>query len=122
MWGEIMGICWWCHWGWPKPIADVYQKALKKLAYNPVPLHFGPAHIVWEDENFQNCHIQSCFDSFDEYSKDLSEYEKSVVRESLEELLKVPDHFKVEPEGYEEDDNHPEKYPPPEDWVMVEVT
>jgi hypothetical protein len=47
-----MGICWFCYWGWPKPVADIYLKALAKLDGYDSPLHFGPAHIIWDDENF----------------------------------------------------------------------
>jgi len=25
-----MGICWYCHWGWAKPVADIYDEALFK--------------------------------------------------------------------------------------------
>ena len=109
-----MSICYWCHWGWPKPIRDIYDEAIVKLNGNYGPLHYGPSHIVWEDENWTSA--QWCLDHFDEYSEELSNHEKAVVRESLERLLKVPEEYKVEPDGYDDDDEYPGKYPPPEHW------
>jgi len=107
-----MGICWYCRWGWPKAIRDIYSQALEKLGGNISPLNFGPAHIVWEDENWQ-C-AQWCIDHFDEYSEDLSDYEKSVVMWSLQELLKLPERvLDAEPDEY--DGEHPDNFPPPSD-------
>ena len=107
-----MGICWYCHWGWPKAIKNIYEQATEKLDGDTSPLNFGPAHIVWEDENWGS--VQWCIDHFDEYSKDFSEHEKSVVMWSLQELLKLPEHvLNAEPDDY--DDEHPENYPPPSD-------
>ena len=45
-----MGMCWWCHWGWPKPIHDIYDKALAALDGDESPLLYGPAHVVWVHE------------------------------------------------------------------------
>ncbi len=106
---EVMGICWYCHWGWPPKVSDIYNKAMAALGGDPSPLHFGPSHIVWEDENF-DC-AKWCLDNFDEYSGDYSEKELAVVKRSLEELDYLPDADKfTEPEDY--DDEHPELYPP----------
>lgn len=55
------------YWGWPKQIADIYDEAVRRLNVNEHPLLFGPAHIVWEDENFS--HYQHCLNNFDEYKK-----------------------------------------------------
>ena len=105
-----MGICWYCHWGWPKAIKEIYAQAVEKLDGHTSPLNFGPAHVVWEDENFDSA--QWCIDNFDEYSKDLSENEKAVVRWSLEQLLLLPEKvINSTPEDY--DDEHPENFPPP---------
>jgi len=115
-----MGICWYYHWGWPKAIHDIYNAALEKLDGDMSPLNFGPAHIVWEDENWDSA--QWCIDHFDEYSKDLSEDEKSVVMWSLQELLKLPERvLNAEPKNY--DNEHPENYPPPSDieWENQEA-
>jgi len=111
-----MGICWWCHWGWPVEIRDIYESAVEKLDGFEDPLHWGPSHIVWEDENF-DC-AQYCLDNFEKNKRDYSDEQLSVVRESLELLLALPDEFKNEPEGYDED-SKPEDFPPPANWKMV---
>ena len=104
-------ICWYCHWGWPKAIHDIYNHATLKLNGNTDPLNYGPAHIVWEDENFDSA--QWCLDNFDKYSQDLSEKDKEIVRWSLEQLLLLPDNvINSEPDDY--DGENPENYPPPE--------
>lgn len=104
-----MGICWYCYWGWAKPVADIYDKALALLGGNESPLHYGPAHIVWDDENWDS--VEWCLKHFDEYADDLTEHEKHVVRWSLEELAKIPMNTRcVEPDDY--DGEHPENYPP----------
>ena len=33
-------------WGWPKAVADIYDKALSDLQGEMSPLHYGPAHII----------------------------------------------------------------------------
>ncbi len=114
-----MSICWFCHWGWPKPIADIYQAALGKLEGNYLPLKYGPAHVVWADENFDSA--QWCLDNFEEYKGDHSEEDLAVVRESLEQLLAVDDEYKQELDGYEHDEENPEAFPPPAHWKMVRV-
>ena len=45
--------CWWCHWGWPKPIADIYDDCVERLGGDEGPLLWGPAHVVWADENWE---------------------------------------------------------------------
>lgn len=83
-----MGICWHCYGGWAEPVAEIYKGALKRLNGDGSPLHFGPAHIVWEDENFDSA--EWCLEHFDEYQGDYTDDELSVVRWSLEELAKLP--------------------------------
>ena len=112
-------ICWWCYWGWPRPIYDIYAKALEMAGGNSSALEYGPAHIVWADENFEDSHVGWCLEHFDDNADDLTEIEKKAVRWSLEELLKVPGKYKMEPEGYEDDDENPQGYPPPDGWKMV---
>lgn len=112
-----MGICWFCHWGWPKPIADIYIRALHDLGGDDRPLHFGPAHVVWEDENFDSA--EWCLENFEEYAGGFSEKDLVVVRRSLEELTRLPLSIRREPEGY--DDEHPEMFPPPEGLAMVKM-
>lgn len=113
-----MGICWYCYWGWSKPVADIFIRAIEKLNGDSYPLLFGPSHIVWEDENFDSA--QSCLDDFDEYAEKLTAKEKEIVRWSLEELNKLPKEVRcVEPEDY--DYQNPDKYPPPKGIEMVRV-
>ena len=115
-------MCWWCYWGWPSQIADIYNKALHDLNGYSDPLHFGPAHIVWEDENWD--FAQSCLDKFDSWVTEWNdgmydEGQLEIVRQSLVDLIQVPEEFKIEPEGY--DDANPQDFPPPSHWVMVKI-
>jgi len=113
-----MAICWFCYWGWPKPVADIYLKALAKLDGYDSPLKFGPAHVVWEDENFNSA--LWCLDNFYKYKGDYTQEELDIVRESLIELSKLPEEvYNIEPDDY--DGKHPGLYLPPEDVEMVHV-
>ena len=81
-------------------------------------MHYGPAHIVWDDENFERHNVQWCLDHFDEYKGDHGETELAAVRQSLLDLLALPDREREAcPADYDEE--HPEKYPPLEGVVMV---
>jgi pentatricopeptide repeat protein len=111
-------ICWYCHWGWPEKVAEIYQEALSKLKGNPSPLNFGPGHVVWEEENFDLA--QSCIDDFSKYSYDLTDEEKEIVMWSLVELDKLPlSEREIVPDGY--DGQHPENFPPPDGVKVVKV-
>jgi hypothetical protein len=107
-----MGTCYWCHWGWPKPIKDIYDRAADDLGGYTDPLEFGPAHIVWSDENWDSA--QWCLDNFDKYRGDHLENDLAIVRRSLEELLAVPEEMKAPPDNY--DGENPANFPPPEHW------
>lgn len=113
-------MCYWCYWGWPKPIRDVYDRAVSALGGYTDPLHFGPSHVVWEDENWHSA--QWCLDYIDEFKQyhnegRFSDDELEIVRQSLINLIAVPDEFKSEPEGY--DRENPKNFPPPAHWVMA---
>jgi len=111
-----MGICWYCYWGWPKPVADIYLKALEKLNGYESPLHFGPAHVVWDDENFDSA--QSCLNDFDKYTDGYTKEEMDIVRESLVELAALPESdYEIIPDDY--DGEHPELFPPTVEVVKV---
>lgn len=116
-------MCWYCYWGWPEPVAAIYIKAVEQLGGNKTILHFGPSHIVWEDDNFEDESIRWCLDHFSEWDNGDYEYNDkgfAVARESLEALLALPEAVRcVEPEEYGGD--HPEKYPPPVGVTMVRV-
>ena len=105
-----MSYCWYCHWGWAKPVVAIYREAVRRLDGDDSPLDFGPSHIVWSDENFEDRHIKSCLKYCDKES-DYSEDTIAIIRWSLEELLKIPEEERcIEPEDY--DGIHPELYPP----------
>jgi hypothetical protein len=109
---------WYCHWGWPKAVAEIYLKAKEDLGGYESALHYGPAHVVWEDENF-NC-AQSCLDDFEKYRGELNDDEAAIVRRSLEELAALPESVRcAEPEDY--DNEHPEDFPPPDGMEMVRL-
>lgn len=105
-----MGICWYCHWGWSKAVADIYNK------YRPIAgedaMHYGAAHVVWDDENFEREHVQWCLDNFEEYKRDdATPAENEAVKQSLIDLLALPDDV-LNPEPADYDDEHPEAFPP----------
>lgn len=107
-------ICWYCYWGWPQEVVEIYNRWLDKIGESA--MEYGPGHIVWSDENFEDESIQSCID--DKYVYDLSKEERDGAIESLRELLKVPSDIRnCEPPDY--DGEHPENYPPPAGMVMV---
>jgi hypothetical protein len=113
-------ICWYCFWGWPKQVADIYCEALAALDGCDSLLLYGPGHIVWSDENWDSA--QWCLDHFEEYwgSHDPTPEEKRIVRESLEKLLLVPEEIRMcEPDDY--DGEHPENFPPPAGIEMVKL-
>ena len=76
-------ICWWCHWGWPKAVAEIYRRAQKDIdalldgwpkaendwtypgwpSCGETALEFGPGHVVWSDENW-DC-APACLRDFD---------------------------------------------------------
>lgn len=109
--------CWFCYWGWPKPIADIYDRAIAIAGESA--MHYGPAHVVWEDENF-DC-AEACLADFEKHSDDrLTPEALMAVRKSLEELAALPVELRSWPEAYELDDNgSPADYPPPAGMIMV---
>lgn len=115
-----MGICWYCYWGWSKPVADIYTRFVAVAGESA--MHYGPAHIVWDDENFERECVQYCVDGFDaddahwndgRHTRD----ELEAVRQSLFALLALPDaELAPMPEDY--DDEHPADYPPAVEMVV----
>ncbi len=117
-------ICWYCYWGWAKRVAEIYLGAveqLKELGYDDSSLHFGPAHIVWEDENWDSA--KWCIKHFNEYRSDYSDEELEVVYQSLVELSKIPmGEREPEPEAYIDSEGlHPELFPPADGVEMIKV-
>ena len=114
--GLKLSLCWYCYWGWPKPVAEIYQEALRDLDGYDSPLKSGPGHIVWSDENFDSA--EWCLEHFDEYKRGYSDEEMAIVKKSLQKLASLPKSIRcVEPEDY--DDEHPELFPPPNGTEMV---
>ncbi len=103
-------ICWYCYYGWPRLIRDIYDKYINVAGESA--MHYGAAHIVWDDENFERHHIQWCLDNFEKYKHDeASDDENLAVKQSLIDMLALPDEIlEAEPRDY--DGIHPENYPP----------
>lgn len=115
------GICWYCHWGWSKPVRDIYNQAKAKLHGDEWPLDNGPSHVVWSDENFEEDSIRYCLQECDDPKpgdEDISPEQMAIVRWSLEELLKLPKEVR-EPCPADYDGENPEKYPPINGIEMV---
>ncbi len=126
---EGWGVCWWCHWGWPKEVADIYLKAIEELEglsdwgntepYNAMRFEF--AHIVWEDENWDSARwcIEEGQNHRERY-KDITDEQFHIIMKSLHKLLELDESvFNVIPDDY--DDRNPENYPPLNNAVMVKV-
>lgn len=117
-----MGICWHCHWGLPKPVADIFRKAVARLGGDGHALYYGPAHIVWDDENFEDRSVNWCLDQARNHRQDYpwrTDEECAIAAWSLERLLEIPEEIRCAPEDY--DGEHPENYPPPAGMEMVRV-
>lgn len=108
-----MGICWFCYWGWHAEIFAIYSNAVESVGESVVD--YGPGHIVWADENFEDESIDFCLAECaqpEKYADRMSVDDIEVVRESLLLLKATPQEWRTEPDGYEEDDDNPADYPP----------
>lgn len=105
-----MSICWYCYWGWSKEVVAIHNK-YASIAGDSA-MYYGAAHIVWDDENFERHNVQWCLDNFEKYKRnDCTVEENEAVKQSLIELLDLPDNILApQPEDY--DDENPESYPP----------
>lgn len=115
-----MGACWFCHWGWPKPVADIYEKYVALVG--KTAMHYGPAHIVWEDENFADDNIDFCIKACDEpdpYNDNCTAEDCAIVKRSLIELRAVPETLRSEPEEFNDEYDDPADFPPPDGVEMV---
>ena len=88
--------CWYCKYGWPKPIRDIYDWAVQIVGESD--LTYGYAHIVWGDENFDWAErlLAECPDDVD-----------TVVKESLRRLAQVPMEMREMPDS---------DFEPPAEW------
>ncbi|KKL91609.1 hypothetical protein LCGC14_1892920, partial [marine sediment metagenome] len=85
---------------------------------NEEPLLYGPAHVVWEDENFDSA--KGCLENFDKHRGDYTEQELDIVKRSLSELEAIPiDRRCVVPDNY--DGEQPELFPPPANMKMLRM-
>ena len=81
---------------YPKEISDIFYKAVDMLDGDDTPLLFGPSHIVWEDGNMMDEHIDFCL----EYDTgDLNFNQVQAVHWSLRELKKIPIEIRREVQG-----------------------
>lgn len=121
---DTSGICWYCYWGWPEQVSEIFEGYKQFFGDNDGPLRWGPGHIVWEDENFGDSSIKFCIE---EARKEIAARQEADKRselenvlDSLEELLAVPLEIR-EPwaAGYEESGQGPGKWPPREGIVLV---
>jgi hypothetical protein len=116
-------ICWFCRYGWPKPVADIYDKYIKVAG--ETAMHYSGAHSVWEDENFERHHVQWCLDHWGEYrSESVNDVQDAAVKQSLLELLALPDDdlYPAEAAAYNDEANDHadvEDFKPREGRVMV---
>lgn len=123
-------ICWFCYWGWPKPILEIYERAERDIdALLPVAgpendytdwaglptcgesaLKYGPTHCVWADENFGGdfaFELKECeSDKYDDWLPGTMQ----IVRRSIVELAALPDELREPPPEY--DGEHPDRFPP----------
>jgi hypothetical protein len=109
------GICWYCYWGWARPVKEIYERAVEELGDSVVD--YGPGHIVFADENFENHNIEFCLNECDanrdSYRDRMSDAEIDRLRAYLVELRQVPEEVRCcAPEEYWKDADHPERYPP----------
>ena len=113
-------MCWYCHWGLPEPVANIYSQALNGLGGDDErPLLYGPAHIVWHDYNLDTDSIDWCLANFEKYSSRFNASDMLVVKRSLEQLLEIPENERhLAPNDL---DGDYASVPPPVDVVMVKV-
>jgi hypothetical protein len=122
---EDLPVCWYCRWGWPKAVADIYDRH-----GNAGDLDWGPAHVVWADENFDDDVIRACLRECDEWDArpepgdgdNTDHYLSAVARASLIELLAVPESVRIPRPDYDEsphDGRSVEDFPPPPEIEMV---
>lgn len=84
-------------------------------------MHYGPAHIVWEDENFARHHVGQCLENFDKYrAEDCTDTEHQAVKDSLLALLELSDEV-LEPIDDDNCHSDPDAYPPPAGMIMRRV-
>lgn len=110
-------MCWFCTWGWPLAIKEIYLRYRNVVGVTA--LHYGPAHIVWDDENFYRESIEFCLKECarrEDY--DLTMVELDAVKQSLLELRELPDRILCPRPDFDPCEDAPEDFPPPPDLEM----
>lgn len=103
-------------------MVDIYKKYLPLAGESA--MHYNIAHIVWDDENFERHHIEYCLNEatphYDEDGNGHSPAQVEWVRESLRELLKLPDSILVPRPDFDDspDEAVAQDYPPPPGMTM----
>lgn len=127
-----MEECWYCHWGWAAEVWQIYARAKADIdalgadVGGERAMHFGPAHVVWEDENWDSTAF--CIGECDEwlagrlpnhaYAGQFTPEVLAIIRRSLVELAALPEAVREPcPAGY--DGERPERFPPPAGMTMV---
>lgn len=83
-------MCWYCSHGWHPKVQEIHDRY--EAIAGESAMHYGPAHIVWDDENFEREHVQWCLDEgMKTFGGDFTKDELDAVRASLVELLALPD-------------------------------
>lgn len=93
-------------------VTKIYNQALGMCDGMWKALHFGPSHIVWEDENFWDHSIEFCINEMNTETYDnFSDEQLNAVRWSLEQMALMPESERcVEPDDY--NGENPDDYPP----------
>lgn len=97
-------MCWYCEHGLPKAVQAIYDRYRAIAGW--LLMDCGPAHVVWGDFNLDTDSIQWCLDNFDRFRReDGTDEEHKAVRDSLVELLKIPESERdpAPPEEWEKD-------------------
>lgn len=110
--------CWYCFWGWATPVAEIYLESKALLHGDDSALQFGPAHVVWSDENWGTSTIELCLKECENHT-DLDPKDLLIVKNSLIRLLEIPEEVReCEPKDY--DGINPGNYPPKTDIILKE--
>lgn len=111
------GVCWYCHYGWPEAVVAIYYAHVERAGEDA--MHYGAAHVVWDDENFDRASVQRCVERCEKESDTFTPAEVAAVRDSLVALLALPEAVRVPRPDYDCTQHDAEDYPPPDDLPMT---